>query len=265
MTDGIEIDFLPVGEGEHSGDAIAVRWRDNDQYKVMIYDGGTRDHGAAIVDHVKKYFDTTHVDYVVNSHPDNDHAGGLVYVLENLTVGELWMHRPWEYSAQILQYFHDGRITDESLAWRLKQKMTAAFSLEKAAQKQGIPIFEPFAGSQIGIFTVLSPTDDRYVHELIPQFEKSPELKKEATAMDSIVEATKAAISYIACIRRLRKKHRCRLTSASYLRANSASRGAPQCFHGDIEHVSWQTLGRRERGAQPNCIRVGFEKGASPS
>jgi beta-lactamase superfamily II metal-dependent hydrolase len=198
MTDGIEIDFLPVGEGEHSGDAIAVRWRDNDQYKVMIYDGGTRDHGAAIVDHVKKYFDTTHVDYVVNSHPDNDHAGGLVYVLENLTVGELWMHRPWEYSAQILQYFHDGRITDESLAWRLKQKMTAAFSLEKAAQKQGIPIFEPFAGSQIGIFTVLSPTDDRYVHELIPQFEKSPELKKEATAMDSIVEATKAAISYIA-------------------------------------------------------------------
>ena len=34
MVNGIEIDFLPVGEGKHSGDAIAVRWREDDQYKI---------------------------------------------------------------------------------------------------------------------------------------------------------------------------------------------------------------------------------------
>jgi beta-lactamase superfamily II metal-dependent hydrolase len=197
VADEIEIDFLPVGDGEHSGDAIAVRWLDSGVYKVMIYDGGTRDYGAALVDHVKVYFNTEYVDYVVNSHPDNDHAGGLLYVLENLKVGELWMHRPWSYSAQIRDYFHDGRITDESLAQRLKQKMGAAHALEVAAEKRGVPIREPFAGSSIGPFTVLSPTKERYIHELVPQFEKSPELK-EATAVESVLDMAKKAVSYIA-------------------------------------------------------------------
>lgn len=31
---GYEIDFLAVGEGERSGDAIAVRWADGDGFKV---------------------------------------------------------------------------------------------------------------------------------------------------------------------------------------------------------------------------------------
>lgn len=200
MADEIEIDFLPVGEGEHSGDAIAARWRDNGQYKVMIYDGGTKDCGVALVNHVKTHFNTEFVDYVVNSHPDNDHAGGLQYVLENLKVGELWMHRPWEYSTQIRHYFHDGRITDESLAERLKQKMAAAYALEEAAQRQGTPVREPFAGSRIGVFTVLSPTKDRYIHELIPQFEKSPELKKVESAMEAMFDMVKKAASYVADI-----------------------------------------------------------------
>lgn len=42
MKDGIEVDFLPVGEHKRSGDAIVIRWRENDEYKVMIYDGGPR-------------------------------------------------------------------------------------------------------------------------------------------------------------------------------------------------------------------------------
>ena len=198
MADGIEIDFLPVGEGEHSGDAIAVRWRENEKYKVLIYDGGTADYGVAIVKHVKQYFRTECVDYVVNSHPDNDHAGGLLYVLENLKVDQLWMHRPWKYSSRIRNYFHDGRMTDASLAERLKQKMAAAHRLEKAAAERGIPVYEPFAGSKIGVFTVLSPTKDRYVHELVPAFEKSPEPKKAASVMESAFDAMEAEAGFIA-------------------------------------------------------------------
>lgn len=198
MVNGIEIDLLPVGEGEHSGDAIAIRWKENDQYKVLIYDGGTSDYGEALVNHVKTYFGTDYVDYVVNSHPDNDHAGGLLYVMENLKVGELWMHRPWEYSAQIRDYFHDGRMTDESLAARLKQKMSAAYKLEKAAEERGISVYEPFAGSRIGAFTVLSPTQDRYVHDLVPAFEKSPELKKAESVVEYAFDMLKAAASYVA-------------------------------------------------------------------
>jgi len=198
MADSIEIDFLAVGEGQRSGDAIAIRWREGDLYKVMVYDGGTKDYGQALVDHIQRYFQTSRVDYVVNSHPDNDHAGGLLYVVENLEIGELWMHRPWEYSNEIRHYFHDGRMTDSSLATRLQEKMSAAYALERVALKKGVVIKEPFAGAQIGMFTVLSPTRDEYVHELVPDFEKSPELSMESVSVAaSLLDAAQGKVAEV--------------------------------------------------------------------
>ncbi len=41
-AEGYEIDFLPVGNSERSGDAIAVRYGTPGNYKVMVYDGGTK-------------------------------------------------------------------------------------------------------------------------------------------------------------------------------------------------------------------------------
>ncbi|MGL2523264.1 hypothetical protein ACOWOB_05920 [Helicobacter pylori] len=41
-----EIDFLPVGDGKKSGDAIAMRWWhgewSKERQKVMVIDGGTK-------------------------------------------------------------------------------------------------------------------------------------------------------------------------------------------------------------------------------
>lgn len=205
MSDDIsyEIDFLPVGNGDRSGDAIACRWKDGDTYKVLAYDGGTKESGQALVDHIKKYYGVTKVDYVVNSHPDSDHASGLQVVLEQLEVGELWMHRPWEYSSVIRDYFHDGRITDDSLAERLKTKMAAAHTLECIAIEKNIPIYEPFQGNYIGPFLVLSPDSDWYVHDLIQAFEKSPEQKSAAMeAIDrayvSLAEAIRKVMNWVA-------------------------------------------------------------------
>lgn len=185
---GYEIDVLAVGDGEKNGDAIAIRFGTFGAYQVLIYDGGTKDSGAALVEHVKTHYQTSRVDYVVNSHPDRDHASGLSVVLEELEVGELWMHQPWDYSDEICHYFHDGRITDNSLAERLKEKMTAAYELEKLAEAKGIPVYEPFAGAVIGgYFQILSPTRDWYVHTLIPEFNKSPQQKlMESASNESI-------------------------------------------------------------------------------
>lgn len=174
---GYEIDFLPVGEGQRCGDAIAIRFGRPGNYSVLIYDGGTKDSGKRLVDHVQTHYKTDFVNHVVNSHPDGDHASGLSVVLENLQVGELWMHRPWEHSSLICDYFRDGRITENSLAERLKSKMSAAYALETIALEKGIPIREPFAGDSIGGFLVLSPDKEWYVHTLIQEFEKSPEAK----------------------------------------------------------------------------------------
>jgi beta-lactamase superfamily II metal-dependent hydrolase len=185
MSEGYEIDFLPVGNGERSGDAICMRYGTPGDYKVMVYDGGTKESGEKLVEHIKAFYGTSHVDYVVCSHPDADHASGLSVVLNQLSVGQLWMHRPWEHSKLILDYFHDGRITDTSLAERLKDKMGAAYALEELAEEKGIPIHEPFQGAQIGDFYVLSPEKDWYVHELIADFEKSPDKKKAAEAQNN--------------------------------------------------------------------------------
>lgn len=171
---GYEVDFLPVGNGDKSGDAIVLRYGEPENYKVMVVDGGTKESGQKLVDHIKTHYGTTHVDYLVNTHPDADHASGLEVVLEQLTVGEVWVHRPWEYAEEIRHWFKDGRITDQSLANRLRDLLSHAYRLEELAIEKGIPVYEPYAGAKIGDFYVLSPDSDWYL-DIVPQFNKTPE------------------------------------------------------------------------------------------
>lgn len=76
MANFIEVDFLGV-ETAKSGDAIAVRYSFNGVTKVHVVDGGYLETGDQIVEHLKTFYDTTHVDHVVLTHPDQDHANGL--------------------------------------------------------------------------------------------------------------------------------------------------------------------------------------------
>jgi glyoxylase-like metal-dependent hydrolase (beta-lactamase superfamily II) len=82
-----EIDFLSVGDGSKSGDAIALRYSAENSFKVMVVDGGTQESGEKLVELVQTYYRSSHVDYVVCSHPDDDHASGLRVVLDNLSAG----------------------------------------------------------------------------------------------------------------------------------------------------------------------------------
>lgn len=191
-----EIDFLPVGNGDKSGDAICLRWEENDIYKVMIIDGGSKESGQKLVDHIKKYYDTTKVDYVINTHPDQDHASGLSVVLEQLDVKELWIHRPWNYTYEIIDYFKDGRITAESLKKRLELSFSYVKPLEEIANTKGITIKEPYQGEMIGIFEVLSPSKAWYLHDLIPDFSKTPD-KKENIFTEAFESMKETVLSWI--------------------------------------------------------------------
>lgn len=178
---GIEIDFLAVGDGSRSADAIAIRYGnlhsgDLSQQWVVVIDGGTNESGKALVEHVKRYYGTDYVDLVVMTHPDRDHASGLTHVLEGLRVEKLWMHQPWSHSPDILRHFLDGRITNSSLERRLRVSMDAAHEVEEIALKKKIPIIEPFAGlrSPDGVITVLGPSLP-YYQQLLPAFSKTPE------------------------------------------------------------------------------------------
>jgi len=61
-----EIDFLPVGEGERSGDAICLRYS-SDQGKnwyVGVIDGGTQETGEPLCNHIDKYYNTDKIDFL---------------------------------------------------------------------------------------------------------------------------------------------------------------------------------------------------------
>ena len=64
MNEGYEIDFLPVGSGERSGDAICVRCGSPGDYKVMVYDGGTKESGFGReggAEGIEEYLDTKYI------------------------------------------------------------------------------------------------------------------------------------------------------------------------------------------------------------
>lgn len=78
--------------------------------------------------------------------------------------------------------------------------MSAAYNLEVLATERGITIKEPFYGESIGPFQVLSPERNWYVHELVQEFNKTPEQKSTLATesfrkfLDSVQKSLKAGI-----------------------------------------------------------------------
>ena len=180
---GYEIDVLGVGKESKSGDAIALRWGNlngnRSEQKVVLIDGGFRETGEDVVTHIKKYYETTEIDAVVSTHPDQDHVNGLHVVLDHLTVKELWIHKPWEHNQGLAEKFLDGRVTDESIGRRLKENLNSAADLVAKAESKNLHIVEPFSGISLynqEQFRVLGPSRTFY-ESLIPDFDGMPQAK----------------------------------------------------------------------------------------
>lgn len=190
-----EVDFLPVGEG--SGDAIVIRYGDeNSGYCLHVVDGGRIDTAETIINHINKFYPDYHINHMVLSHADDDHATGLVGVMEKMEVKHLWMNRPWLYASQILGHFH-GNFTLQGLIEDIKERHPYLVELERLANEKGTVIHEVFQGAKIGEFTVLAPTRERYINS-IPDFGKTPTRYTTEAAQDqrpglfrSVVEAAK--------------------------------------------------------------------------
>lgn len=178
---GHEIDFLAIGEksGEKSGDAIVFRFGNlhgpRNEQTVVVVDGGYVDDGDRVVEHLSRHYGTSHIDLLVLTHPDADHVGGMRKVLESCSVGQLWMHLPWNHTREISDMFQDGRVTDTSIRESFRRALEGARSLESLARKKGIPIVEPFVGlsDPSGVVTVVGPTK-AYYESLLPEFRCTP-------------------------------------------------------------------------------------------
>ncbi|AKR54238.1 hypothetical protein XM25_00135 [Devosia sp. H5989] len=170
---GFEIDFLTVGGS--NGDAICIRHGSSMAgYTIYVVDGGYAPTGQAIVEHLNTYYGAPQrIDHVVLSHADNDHVAGLISVIEHFDVGTLWMNRPWRFASEIIGEFH-GNYTVDGLERAIRDAYPLLVQLEEIANRKGIPISDAFTYTQIGAFTVMAPTRERYL-ELIPQFDRTPE------------------------------------------------------------------------------------------
>ncbi|MCP8687159.1 ComEC/Rec2 family competence protein [Marinobacterium sedimentorum] len=182
---GYQIDFLGVGAESKSGDAIAIRFGNlhgnREEQVVVVIDGGFKDTGDELVNHIVTHFGTRIVDLVISTHPDQDHINGLETVLSELTVNELWMHLPWQHNAGLASKFEDGRVTDNSLGEQLKESLEKAYGLYKVAQAQRVNVKEPFLGlvDVSGCVKVLGPSE-QYYEGLIPSFDGMAGPKQQA-------------------------------------------------------------------------------------
>ncbi|OUL98006.1 hypothetical protein [Variovorax sp. JS1663] len=160
-----EVDFFAARTG---GAAIAVRWGAPGNYRLLVYDGGTRASGLELVKHIREHCQSKHVDYVVCSQPDYTHAEGLELVFERLSIGALWMHRPWRHSRRVMP-----------------PGISIGRRLEQLALDRRIPIHEPYAGAAVGPFTVLSPNRSWYMEQLLPAFGRPQPLLAGLTLADA--------------------------------------------------------------------------------
>lgn len=198
-----EIDYLPVGEGERGGDAIALRFGNlaglREEQTVIVIDGGTKDSGTALVEHIKLYYGgTDFVDFVISTHPDADHASGLCVVLEQMRVGTLVMHKPWEHAEDIKSLFVNGRITASGLEEKLEKSLQHASDLESLAKGKNITVVEPFQGvsGMNGMIHVLGPSME-YYQSLLPHFRGTPQPKDALGILGAIRKAAEDIVNSI--------------------------------------------------------------------
>jgi hypothetical protein len=91
------------------------------------------------------------------------------------------------------------------LTKRLRDDFPILAEIEDMAEDRGIEICEAFQGTQVGAFTILAPSRQRYL-ELIPQLSRTPAAKDEAGLaaaagggfFTTVLQRAKAAVEWIA-------------------------------------------------------------------
>ena len=181
---GIEVEFLPIGDG--NGDAIIVRYTEpNGDFWLHVVDAGRNETGEKMVEHIEAHYGRgISIAHVVLSHADDDHATGLIPVLSRFKVHNLWMNKPWDYAHEVIQHFH-GNFTVQGWIEETKRLHPYLVEMQKIADANGINVRAPLQGEWIGPFLVLAPSRQRYV-SLIPDLGKTPPPYREDVAQPTL-------------------------------------------------------------------------------
>lgn len=175
-----QIDYIAVGDDSSScGDAIALRYWDSEDpssQKIAVIDGGTLKSGQDLVNHIISEYRVNKVDYVFSTHLDRDHLSGLRIVLEQLEVGTLFMHLPWDHASETSDLYKKD-LTQDELESKLQKALDQVRDVEETAFENDVSVEEIFTGDIIDSkILVLGPSKE-YYEVLTSQFRDTPEPK----------------------------------------------------------------------------------------
>lgn len=173
-----QIEMLNVG----AADALLIYYTFDRGDRLILVDGGNYSDGERIMNHIHAYYPRRpYIDLAIITHPDDDHIGGVVKMLEAL--------RDKESNAVMIYYFW---VNDPSLhgyvpsdvknnisAQTLFRRLRSTYDVNEDSSKNlldlidelGIGREEAFAGANgknIPIY-ILGPTKEYYT-SLIPKF-----------------------------------------------------------------------------------------------
>ena len=188
-----EIDFIGINESSKDATAIAMRWKKSGNgYIVGIVDGGFQAHGEAMVNLLNTYYfadeEKKFIDFVICSHPHDDHIQGLKTVLENFTVKALYMNRPWKHIEKLCPYVRHHNMSPKELENHLRKNYASLADIEAMALEKNVQIHDIFQGMVIANrLVILSPSKAFYLEQLI-ESDKTP-LKNDKSSLELVIEA----------------------------------------------------------------------------
>lgn len=80
----MRVHFIDVGQG----DCTFIELPNG---QTMLIDAGESDDGDDIIDYINNIFEHDEIDYVVATHPHEDHIGGMAEVISNFDIGTMYM------------------------------------------------------------------------------------------------------------------------------------------------------------------------------
>jgi beta-lactamase superfamily II metal-dependent hydrolase len=94
-----QIEMLSVG----TADAFIIFFIDEKQNgHLILVDAGNYSDGQTIIDHIRKYYTNPVIDLAIVTHPDDDHYGGFIKILEKIRdkakdaikINKFWVNDP---------------------------------------------------------------------------------------------------------------------------------------------------------------------------
>jgi beta-lactamase superfamily II metal-dependent hydrolase len=187
---GFFIDMIDVGQG----DAFLLTLTGNDRDYTFLIDGGRASDDSPLVDFIKANAGGR-VDFVIGTHLDDDHIGGLKAVVEKCQVGHVYLNLPPDLqktaglfkSHHLVELFHKSDANYEVI----EKSLETAGGLLDAVKKKGLVVEPILVGTHWdGVdvrFIVLNPTQERL--NTVWQ-----DLEKDETSMDRVLRTLQKSL-----------------------------------------------------------------------